>query len=118
MLLFGRFFGCGTLFAALWLVLFVVAHYYGAPSESADLRLVPLEKEDFFAGLPDTGESFVMICFPYDPMSCNIAALYRNQLASHWTPAGPTIFDLSNPATFKGVNIIDNRRNDRPALGP
>jgi hypothetical protein len=88
-------------------------------SEPPDARISPLESGDFFSGLPvDTSESFVMICFPYDPMSCNIAARYRDRLANHWTPASPsnvrtmspfdglTVFDKSNPASFKGIIIL------------
>jgi hypothetical protein len=72
-----------------------------------DLRLAPFAKKStFFDNLPtDPNQSFVMACFPYDPMSCNIAAQYRDRLADHWTPDN-TIYVLENPASITGIAIL------------
>jgi hypothetical protein len=46
-------------------------------SAGDDARLAPFAKNNakFFSDLPvDPNESVVMVCFPYDPMSCSIAA--------------------------------------------
>lgn len=47
------------------------------------------------------------------PMSCNIAAQYRDRLADHWTP-GNTIYILDNPASITGIAIITQAEH-RPA---
>ncbi len=85
-----------------------------AASENADARLLPFSKPDFFKGLPaDPAESFRMVCFAYDPWSCNIAARYRDRLAEHWTPERTVISDM-NPAPIKGITI-GTRSERRPA---
>ena len=77
------------------------------PTET-DARLLPFAAgSTFFSGLPvNTEQSCKVLCFPFEPMSCNIAARYRDRLADHWTPDGPIVFDYSNPANFKGISII------------
>jgi len=82
-----------------------------------DLRLAPFKKENtnFFSKLPvDPKESVMMVCYPYDPMSCNIAALYRDRFADHWSPVNTRILAI-NPAPFKGIAIITHSENERPA---
>jgi hypothetical protein len=78
------------------------------PPATSDLRLAPFAQgSKFFDGFTiDTHQSFKMICFPYDPSSCNIAARYRDRFADFWTPDGSTVFDQSNPATFRGFSIL------------
>ncbi len=79
-----------------------------------DPRLLPLNDPEFFAGLSvDPKQSVMMVCFPYDPLSCNIAAQYRDRFADYWTPE-TTGFNVLNPAP-KGVVIITKSESGRPA---
>jgi hypothetical protein len=81
-----------------------------------DTRLAPFTKNNarFFSDLPvDPKESVVVVCYPYDPMSCSIAARYRDYFADHWTP-GQTVFDASNPVSLSGIAIV-TQSEVRPA---
>jgi hypothetical protein len=55
-----------------------------------------------------------MVCFAYDPLSCNIAARYRDRFSDHWTPEPTFVEQTSNPATFKGITIITKSEQNRP----
>jgi hypothetical protein len=108
----------------LFLLALVVSSYdlyerhFGPSRQMAvvDARLAPFASDShFFTDLPvNTGESFKIICFPFDPMSCNLAARYRDHLADHWTPDGPIMFSYENPATFNGLSIL-TQSEKRPA---
>jgi hypothetical protein len=55
----------------------------------------------------DTSQVFRMVCYPYDPNSCAIAARYRDVFVNYWTPSSEsTFFDANNPAPIRGFQII------------
>ncbi len=83
-------------------------------SVEADTRLVPFAPNSrFFSELPtDTSESFEMVCFAFEPISCSIARQYRNRLADHWSPKRISI--RGSDADFKGISIVTRSEDNRP----
>ena len=76
------------------------------PPPPTDPRLAPLAiGSRFLSDLPpDTKETVWIFCYPFDPMSCNIARQYQKRFRAQWT-TGFIKYGPTEEPDFSGINI-------------